>query len=195
MSTSSEVTRSARLTRGAAVVATMTAVLTVSVTVGAARERAALPTAGQALLQATIAASDVSGCLQGARDELYLPGQPPQLHNPIAVQAALGRLRVCDIDELARSVSAVKLPPAAAVTDSARRRARDDIANGVALLQRVVLDARAAKSALTRQVGGAADGTAVALAYRSADSGGTAAYALAEEALALLGHPQSSIAG
>jgi hypothetical protein len=186
------VTGSGRRTQVAAVVCSLAAVLSVSVTVGAARERSALPRAAQVLLQATIDASALSGCLQGTRDDLFAPGARGS-HARVAVDSALRRLSTCDVDTLAGRLDEVRLPAPAAVTDDRRRRAHDDIVSAVALLRRVVLDARGARTAVARQARGAADGTAVALAYRSAESGSDAAYALVEEALALLGHPQSTV--
>lgn len=162
---------------------------------GAAREKADLPTAAHALLQATDSASEVTACLQGARDEIYVPGAPPQLHNPVAVRAAEARLSGCDIDALANDIDAVHVPPAAPVTVRSRRIARTDIVNAVAVLRRVVLDARAADRLMRASLRGTADGTAVVLAYSSASTGSDVAYRLADEALALLGDPQSTVIG
>lgn len=160
---------------------------------GAVRERDQLPKAAQAFLQATIQASSVTSCLQGARDELYLPGGQ-RIGTAVAAQSALRRLRSCDVDALASQLNQVHLPPAAPLTNTARRQARADIVTGVAMLRRVVLDSRGADVAMTRQVSDPTDGTAVVLAYRSASAGSDAAYALADEALQLLGHPQSTTA-
>jgi len=158
---------------------------------GAVRERDQLPTAAQAFLQATIQASAVTACLQGARDELYLPGGQ-RIGTAVAAQAALRRLRSCDVNALATQLDAVHLPPAAPLTNTARRKARADLVTGVSTLRRVVLDSRGADIAMTREVADNSDGTAVVLAYRSASAGSDAAYALADEALQLLGHPQST---
>lgn len=162
---------------------------------GAAREKADLPTAAHALLQATDTASEVTGCLQGARDEIYIPGVPHPLHNRIAVEAAQRRLAGCDIDALDRDLDAVHVPPAAPITSRARRLARADVVNAVAVLRRVVLDARSADRLMRASLARHADGTAVVLAYSSASTGSDVAYGLAEEALALLGDPQSIVIG
>ena len=160
---------------------------------GALRERDQLPKAAQSFLQATIQASSVTSCLQGARDELFVPGRG-ELHTSEAAQSALARLRSCDVAGLESALNAVHLPPAAPVTDKPRREARADLVQGLATLRRMVLDARGADIAMTRNVKDAADGTAVILAYRSASAGSDRAYTLAEEALALLGRPQSTVA-
>lgn len=162
---------------------------------GAAREKADLPTAAHALIQATDTASEVTDCLQGARDEIYIPGVPHPLHNRIAVQAAQRRLAGCDIDTLATDLDAVHVPPAAPITSRARRLARADIVNAVAVLHRVVLDARGADRLMRASLSGHADGTAVVLAYSSANTGSDVAYRLAVESLALLGDPQSIVIG
>lgn len=162
---------------------------------GAAREKASLPTAAHALLHATDTASEVTACLQGARDEIYIPGAPPQFHNRAAVEAAERRLSGCDIASLADDLSAVHVPPAAPVTSRDRRIARADIVNAVSVLQRVVLDARAADRLMRASLKGSADGTAVVLAYSSASTGSDVAYRLADESLALLGDPQSTVIG
>jgi hypothetical protein len=162
---------------------------------GSARERADLPTAAHALLLATDTASEVTSCLQGARDELYIPGVPHRLHNRVAVAAAERRLAGCDIDALSRDIDAVHVPPAAPITSHARRVARADVVNAVAALRRVALDARAADRLMRASLRGSADGTAVVLAYSSANTGSDVAYGLAEEALALLGDPQSAVSG
>lgn len=181
------------VTRAAAVAAVLSAALTVTLAVGAVREKAGLPRAAEQFLQATIQASALTTCLQGSRDDLFMPGDPSHVHDPVAVAAALARLRTCSTEPLSAALDRVNLPPAAALTDRDRRRARADMVTGIALLRRVVLDADGARVDMERQIRGKADGTAVVLAYRSADSGSTTAYALAEEALALLGHPQSSV--
>lgn len=162
---------------------------------GAARERADLPRAAHALLDATGTASEVTSCLQGARDEIYVPGVPHQLHNRTAVAAAERRLSECDIETLARDLDAIHVPPAAPITVRERRVARADIVNAVSVLHRVVLDARAADRLMRASLRGAPDGTSVVLAYSSATTGSDVAYRLAEEALALLGDPQSSVIG
>lgn len=162
---------------------------------GAAHEKADLPTAAHALLHATDTASEVTACLQGARDEIYIPGIAHPLHNRIAVQAAERRLAGCNIAALAGDLDAVHVPPAAPVTSRARRVARADIVNAVTVLHRVVLDARAADRLMTASLKGSADGTAVVLAYSSASTGSDVAYRLADEALALLGDPQSTVIG
>jgi len=181
--------------RIAAAGACAAALLSVVALAGAAHERADLPTAAHALLHATDTASEVTSCLQGARDEIYVPGVPHRLHNRVAVAAAQRRLAGCDIDALVRDVDAVDVPPAAPITTHARRVARADVVNAVALLRRVALDAQAADRMMRASLNGAADGTAVVLAYSSANSGSDAAYRLAEEALALLGDPQSAVDG
>lgn len=162
---------------------------------GAAREKADLPTAAHALLLASDTASEVTSCLQGARDELYIPGVPHQLHSRAAVTAAERRLAGCDIDALAHDLDAVHVPPAAPVTARVRRVARADIVNAVAILDRVVLDARAADRLMRASLKGRADGTSVVLAYSSANTGSDVAYRLVLEALALLGDPQSTVNG
>jgi hypothetical protein len=162
--------------------------------VGAMHERDALPVAAHQFLQATIEASAVTSCLQGAQDELFLPGGA-RLRTATATAAALSRLQGCDIDTLAQKLDAVHLPPAAPLTDAARRNARAALVTGVTTLHRVVLDFRGADRAMTANVKGLGDGTAVVLAYRSASAGSDAAYALADKALALLGEPQSTVSG
>jgi hypothetical protein len=162
---------------------------------GTVRERADLPKAAHQLLLATDDASAVTSCLQGARDEIYIPGAPPQLHNRIAVTAAQRRLSGCDIDTLARDLDAIHVPPAAPITVRERRIARADIVNAVAVLRRVVLDARAADRLMRASLAGSPNGTSVVLAYSSANTGSDVAYRLAEEALALLGNPQSTVIG
>jgi hypothetical protein len=171
------------------------ALLTTVSFAGATREKSGLPKAAHQLLQATDDASEVTTCLQGARDELYLPGLAHRLHNRIAVAAAERRLASCDIGALAHDLDAVDVPPAAPVTVRERRIARADIVNAVAVLQRVVLDARAADRLMRASLSGSPDGTAVVLAYSSANTGSDVAYRLAEEALALLGDPQSTVIG
>ena len=178
--------------RVAAVAAIGAAVLSGITAVGALRERGGLPTAGHQLLIATQDASAITSCLQGARDELYVPGSPPLLHSPVAVAAARNRLDGCDIGSLSRAVDAVNVPPASPVTDRARRIARSDITTAVATLRRVVLDARGADRLMQQDLRGHPDGTAIVLAYRSASSGSDSAYQLTLEALALLGEPQST---
>jgi hypothetical protein len=178
--------------RSIAVVSACAAALSATTLIGAVRERDGLPRAAEAFLQATIQAGELTTCLQGARDDLYMNDQP-QLHNDVAVSGAMARLRSCDTAPLVSALDAVHLPPAAALTDASRRRARADMATGTAMLRRVVLDAHGARLAFERQVRGQRDGTAVVLAYRSAQTGSDTAYALADEALALLGHPQSSV--
>jgi len=178
--------------RGVAVLTTCAAALSVTTLIGGVRERNDLPHAAQSFLQASIQAGALTTCLQGARDDLYLNDQP-QLHNQVAVSGAMDRLRSCDTGALTSALDAVHLPPAAALTDANRRRARADIVTGAAMLRRVVLDARGARLAFERQIQGRRDGTAVVLAYRSASTGSDTAYALADEALALLGHPQSTV--
>ena len=180
--------------RAAAAGVTGVAVLAGLSLAGALHERDQLPVAARGFLQATIQASAVTSCLQGARDELFEPGHG-QLHTSVAAQSALARLRGCDVNGLEHVLGAVHLPPAAPVTDTARREARADLVKGIAALRRMVLDARGADAAMTRNVTDPADGTAVVLAYRSAESGSDTAYTLAEEALALLGEPQSTTAG
>lgn len=179
------------LVRGVAVVTTCAAALSVTVLVSAVRERNGLPNAANQFLQASIQAGALTTCLQGARDDLYV-GEVPQVHNQYKVAGAMDRLRSCDTTSLTTALDKIRLPPAAALTDASRRRARGDIVTGTAMLRRVILDARGARLAFERQIDGERDGTAVVLAYRSAESGSDAAYALADEALALLGHPQSS---
>ena len=171
------------------------AVLTTVSFAGTVRERDALPKAAHQLLLATDDASAVTSCLQGARDEIYIPGAPPRLHDRVAVTAAERRLSGCDIDTLARDLDAVHLPPAAPITVRGRRIARADIVNAVAVLERVVLDARAADRLMRASLAGAPNGTAVVLAYSSANTGSDTAYRLVEEALALLGDPQSTVNG
>ena len=161
---------------------------------GAIHERDQLPVAAHQFLQATIEASAVTACLQGAQDELFLPGGG-RLRTTTATNAALRRLRGCDIDTLAAKLRAVHIPPAAPLTDASRRNARAALVDGVTTLRRVVLDFRGADKAMTENVEGLADGTAVVLAYRSATAGSDAAYALADKALALLGEPQSTVGG
>jgi hypothetical protein len=178
--------------RVAAVAAVGAAVLSAVTAAGAVRERSGLPAAGHELLLATQDASAITSCLQGARDELYVPGVAP-LHNPVAVAAARNRLDGCDIRSLSRALDAVNVPPAAPVTDRARRIARSDITTAVATLRRVVLDARGADRLMQQSLNGSPDGTAIVLAYRSASSGSDSAYKLALEALALLGEPQSTV--
>jgi hypothetical protein len=159
---------------------------------GALRERSQLPEAAHQFLQATIEASAVTSCLQGAQDELFLPGGG-RLRTTTATNAALRRLEGCDINVLAAKLDAVRIPPAAPLTDRARRQARAALVSGVSTLHRVVVDFRGADRAMTSNVQGLGDGTAVVLAYRSATAGSDAAYALAEQALALLGEPQSTV--
>lgn len=178
--------------RGVAVLTTCAAALSVTTLVGGVRERNDLPRAAESFLQATIQAGALTTCLQGARDDLYID-QRPQLHDQIAVSAAMRRLQGCDTTELVTALDAVHVPPAAALTTADRRHARADIVTGTTMLRRVVLDARGARLAFVQQVQGDHDGTAVVLAYRSAQTGSTTAYALADEALALLGHPQSTV--
>jgi hypothetical protein len=171
------------------------ALLTTVSFAGATREKADLPKAAHQLLLATDDASAVTACLQGARDELYLPGVPHRLDSRVAVTAAERRLSGCEIDTLAQDLDAVDLPPAAPITVRERRIARADIVNAVAVLRRVVLDARAADRLMRASLTGSPDGTAVVLAYSSANTGSDVAYRLAEEALALLGDPQSTVIG
>ena len=178
--------------RGVAVLTTCAAALSVTALVGATRERNDLPHAAGRFLQASIQAGALTTCLQGARDDLYIADQP-QLHDQTAVSLSMDRLRSCDPGPLTAALDAVHLPPAAALTDANRRRARADIVTGVAMLRRVVLDAAGARIAFERQIQGQRDGTAVVLAYRSAQVGSDTSYALADEALALLGHPQSTV--
>jgi hypothetical protein len=162
---------------------------------GAAREKADLPTAAHQLLLATDDASAVTVCLQGARDDVYMPGVAHPLRNRISVALAERRLSGCEIDKLARDLDAVHVPPAAPITVRERRIARTDIVNAVAVLRRVVLDARAANRLMRASLAGSPNGTAVVLAYSSANTGSAVAYRLAEEALALLGDPQSTVIG
>jgi hypothetical protein len=178
--------------RGIAVLSICAAALSVTTLVGGIRERDDLPPAAAGFLQAAIQAGALTTCLQGARDDLYINDRP-QLHNPVAVSGAMNRLRSCDPTPLVTALDAVHLPPIAALTDANRRRARADIVTGTDMLRRVVLDAQGARLAFERQVAGQHDGTAVVLAYRSALTGSDTAYALADEALALLGHPQSTV--
>jgi hypothetical protein len=178
--------------RVAAAAAVGAAVLSAVTAAGAVRERSGLPAAGHELLLATQDASAITSCLQGARDELYVPGVAP-LHNPVAVAAARDRLQGCDIDSLSRALDGVRVPPASPVTDRNRRIARADIATATATLRRVVLDARGADRLMQANLSGSPDGTAIVLAYRSASSGSDSAYQLALEALALLGEPQSTV--
>lgn len=161
---------------------------------GAVHERDALTPAAEALLQATIAAQQVTTCIQGVRDELYVPGVPPLLHDPTAVVAAANRLRSCDTRPLSAALADIHLAPAAPLTTSVRRQARADVAKASAELARVVLDAHGAVNGMQRALAAhQPDGTDVILAFSSANTGTTDAYALAEEALELLGHPQSSV--
>jgi hypothetical protein len=162
---------------------------------GTVRERADLPKAAHQLILATDDASAVTSCLQGARDEIYIPGSPPLLHDRIAVGAAERRLAGCDIDSLARDLDAIHVPPAAPITVAKRRLARADIVNAVAVLQRVVLDARAADRLMRASLAGAPNATSVVLAYNSSNTGSDVAYRYAVEASALLGDPQSTVNG
>ena len=184
-------TANSAVVRSLAVLTTCAAALSVTTLIGGVRERNDLPHAAQSFLQASIQAGALTTCLQGSRDDLYIDDQP-QLHNPTAVSGAIDRLRSCDTGPLVAALDAVHLPPAAALTDAKRRAARADIVTGTAMLRRVVLDARGARLAFERQIHGEPDGTAVVLAYSSASTGSDTAYALADEALALLGHPQST---
>jgi hypothetical protein len=186
------VTGNSTLVRSMAVLTTCAAALSVTTLIGGVRERNDLPRAAQSFLQASIQAGALTTCLQGARDDLYIDDQA-QLQNQIAVSGAMDRLRSCDTRPLAAALDAVHLPPAAALTDARRRQARADIVTGTATLRRVILDARGARAAFERQIHGQRDGTAVVLAYSSASTGSDSAYALADEALALLGHPQSTV--
>ena len=151
----------------------------------AARERSALPGASQRLLQATFAASAVTTCLGGVQDELYVTSG--RLHTHVAKVAALSRLRSCDVAPLERAVDRVDLPPKAPVDQKTRHRAYDRVAQGVALLRRVVVDTRGAARAMQEDVTGRQIGSRVVLVYRSASQGSDAAYAQALRALALLG--------
>ena len=160
---------------------------------GTVRERADLPKAAHQLLLATDDASAVTSCLQGARDEIYIPGAAPRLHDRVAVSAAVRRLSGCDIGTLSRDLSAVHVPPAAPITVRERRIARADIVNAVAVLQRVVLDARAADRLMRASLAGSPNAMSVVLAYSSANTGSDVAYRYAVEALALLGEPQSTV--
>lgn len=178
--------------RSVAVLSVCAAALSVTTLIGGVRERDDLPRAAASFLQASIQAGALTTCLQGARDDLFINGRP-QLADQVAVSGAMDRLRSCDTTPLVTALNAVRLPPAAALTTAKRRQARADIANGTAMLRRVVLDARGARLAFERQVHGQHDGTAVVLAYRSAQSGSDTSYALADEALALLGRPQSTV--
>jgi hypothetical protein len=178
--------------RSVAVLTSCAAALSVAVLVGGIRERDDLPGAAGQFLQASIQAGALTTCLQAARDDLYVD-QQPRLHDQVAISGAMDRLRGCDTEPLVAALDAVHLPPAAALTDAPRRRARADIVMGVGLLRRVVLDAHGARLAFERQIEGQKDGTAVVLAYRSAQVGSDTSYALADEALALLGHPQSTV--
>jgi hypothetical protein len=186
------VTGNSAVVRSLAVLTTCAAAVSVTTLIGGVRERNDLPHTAQSFLQASIQAGALTTCLQGARDDLYIDDQP-QLHNQVAVSGAMDRLRSCDTAPLVTALNAVHLPPAAALTDAGRRRARADIVTGTAMLRRVVLDARGARLAFERQIQGQRDGTAVVLAYSSASTGSDTAYALADEALALLGHPQSTV--
>ena len=176
-----------------AATAAMAAVVAGATLYAATRERAELPGAAAAFLQATISAGEVTTCLGGVQDELYMPGQP-RLRTGVPLAAALDRLRTCDLRPLQGQLDRIHLPPDPPVMDHARRRAAADIAPGLADLHRVVLDARGAARAMNQDLRHP-DGTAVILAYRSAQIGSDSAYALAVEALALLGDPQSSVVG
>jgi len=166
--------------------------LGLTVLLGIVRERDGLLPAAKAFLAASNQATEVTTCLQGARDELFVPGQG-ELRTQVAVDAALTRLRQCDITALRRSLAAVDLPPAAPVSDADRRHARASIAEGLAALQRVVLDATGADEAMSANLQGAPNGLYIILAYRSAAAGSVTAAADAQEALAVLGHPQSTV--
>lgn len=166
--------------------------LGITVLVGVIRERNGLLPAARAFLAASTQATEVTTCLQGARDELFLPGQG-ELRTEVAVDAALTRLRECDISALHRSLGAVELPPAAPWSNADRRHARASIASGLGALRRVVLDAQGADRAMSANLQGAPNGLYIILAYRSAAAGSATAAADAQEALALLGHPQSTV--
>ena len=151
-----------------------------------------LSLAAQGFLQATIEAQALTTCLDGARDDLNLD-RGARSPSQVADTGAQRRLRTCDTSVLVGALDAVHVPAAGAASTPGQRRARADIVTGTAMLRRVVMDAENAKRAIEHQAQGVPTGNAVALAYRSAQTGSRAAYALADEALALLGHPQSTV--
>lgn len=159
-----------------------------TVLLAAGRERSALPKAATQLQAASLTASQLTVCLQGVQDELFLPGAP-RLTGPVHTKAALTRLRTCDVAPLARQVNAVDLPPAPPLTDNRRRHARAQIAGGLAALKRAVLDVRGADRAMAEDIGSGRNGGAVVLAYRSVQLNSDAADAAAQKALMLLGKP------
>ena len=176
-----------------AVTAVMSALVAAAALYGAARERADLPGAAAQFLQATIVAGEVTTCLGGVQDELYLPGQP-RLRSGLSVRAARDRLRTCDLRPLQLQLDRIHLPPDPPVLDDSRRQAAADLRTGLGYLRRVVLDARGAARAMSQDLRHS-NGAAVILAYRSAQIGSDSAYALAVQALALLGRSPSSVAG
>ncbi len=159
---------------------------------GVLHERLALPAAAEEFRQATMAASALTSCLQGVRDELFLPGQG-EVRTGMARRAALSRLRGCDVVALDRGLDDVHLPPAAPLIDADHRAAREAIADGVETLRRVALDARGAVSLMSADIYGSADAVPVVLAYRSATVGSVTAAGLSDRALALLGRPQTTV--
>ena len=162
--------------------------LAATVMLAAARERSALPKAASRLQAAALSADELTVCLQGVQDELFIPGVP-RLTGQVHTRAALTRLRTCDVRPLARQVAAVDLPPAPPLTDNRRRHARAQIAGGLAALQRAVLDVRGADRAMTEDIGSGRNGGSVVLAYRSVQQNSDFADAAAQKALRLLGKP------
>jgi hypothetical protein len=162
--------------------------LAATVILAAARERSALPKAATRLQAASLTASQLTVCLQGVQDELFIPGAP-RLTGPVHTRAALTRLRSCDVAPLARQLEAVDLPPTPPLIDNRRRHARAQIAGGLAALQRAVLDVRGADRAMAEDIGSGRNGGSVVLAYRSVQLNSDAADAAAQKALRLLGKP------
>jgi hypothetical protein len=159
-------------------------VLGVSIATGYARELAALPRAATDLRSASQAAGEVLSCLQGVQDELS-GGRTPAM-----VTAAASALRLCDLRPLEERVRLLRLPPAAMIADSDHRAGRAEIDAAVQILERMILDARAARAAMRADLDGGALTVAIVLSYRSFASGDARSSALSAEASARLATPR-----
>ena len=165
-------------------IAVLGTALAATVSFGMARERAGLPGAAKSVKAATVEAAALVSCFEGVQDDLFVGANGGRTDKSAADAAR--RLTLCDVEPVARAVTAINIPAAAPVMTESRRRAQADLDEATTRLGRLVLDARAAEAAMRADLSSAAAGEMVALAFRSVSSGYREASGLAAEAAALL---------